>query len=243
MSLKESLLSNFSWWNWKSWRPQQAYSPIHITGDDDRLNIERGLNPGDIHQSRNPRRLYLKDLTVLVYMVVSLGLLLRLTTSSPLQWSTSSRSEAQPTIMLSPCGSTPAEARAAGCSFDMMAFSWLPPRCYDSELVEEFREFKNWGYWLDRNRTKPVSLEVALTGEIPELYTEFEYHLRHCTFLWRKMHRALLSDRGGKLAIDSVTAGYAHTEHCSKMLINQRKVALDVINAIIVVKYPDCGMA
>ncbi|KUI54271.1 hypothetical protein VP1G_10659 [Cytospora mali] len=143
---------------------------------------------------------------------------------------------------MSPCGNTPAEARAAGCIFDIMAFSWLPPRCHDAELAEEFRQLKGWEYFIDLNRTRPLSQELALTGEFAGLYTEFEYHLRHCTFLWKKMHRALLRGGGGKMAIDSVTAGYSHTEHCSHMLMTRREVALDVINAVIVVKYPDCGM-
>lgn len=144
--------------------------------------------------------------------------------------------------MFSPCGSTPAEARAAGCLFDIMAFSWLPPRCHDAELSEEFRQLRDWEYYLDRNRTMPLSREKASTGEYTELYTKYEYHLRHCTFLWKKMHRALLGGGGGKLAIDSVTAKYAHTEHCSEMLMARRELPLDVINSVILVKYPDCGM-
>ncbi|KAH8660329.1 hypothetical protein BX600DRAFT_513943 [Xylariales sp. PMI_506] len=147
----------------------------------------------------------------------------------------------EPAVMVSPCGTTPAEARAAGCQFDMMAFSWLPARCYDAELTAEFARLKDWEYFEDQNRTVPVPLELALTGGYSELYTKFEYHLRHCTFLWKKMHRALLQ-RGGKRAIDSVTAKYGHTEHCSKMLLGSREVALDLVNSIIQLKFPDCGM-
>lgn len=181
------------------------------------------------------------------FMVLSSAALFYLTTwshSHKIELQTSfSSSNTNAAISLSPCGTTPSEARAAGCIFDIMAFSWLPPRCHDVELAEEFRQLKNCEYFIDRNCTRPISQELALSSEFAGLYTEFEYHLRHCTYVWKKMHWALLSGGGGKQAIDSVTAGYAHTEHCSHVLMTRREVAQDVLSALIVVKYPDCGMA
>ena len=84
---------------------------------------------------------------------------------------------------------------------------------------------------------------MVLTGEFTGLSSKFEHHLHHCTFLWKKMHRALLSGGGSNPAIESVTAAYIHTEHCSKVLTTGREVALDVINSDFLIRYPDCGMA
>ena len=100
--------------------------------------------------------------------------------------------------------------------------------------------YTNWAYYLDRNRTRLVSQELALTGEFAGLYPKFEYHLLHCTYMWKKLHRAMLGK--GKAAIDSANGQYTHTQHCSHMLLARRDVNLDVINAVIVVKHPDCGI-
>jgi len=59
--------------------------------------------------------------------------------------------------------------------------------------------------------------------------------------MWKKLHRAFLG--GGKSAVDSVNGDLMHTEHCGRMLLTRREVQLDVVNAIIVVKFPDCGIA
>ncbi|OJJ42660.1 hypothetical protein ASPZODRAFT_20187 [Penicilliopsis zonata CBS 506.65] len=34
------------------------------------------------------------------------------------------------------CGHTPAEAKAAGCAFEMNNFAWMHPDCYDQEQSE-----------------------------------------------------------------------------------------------------------
>lgn len=142
-----------------------------------------------------------------------------------------------------PCGTDPDSARAAGCVLDIVSFSWLPPRCHDAELAQEFRLLQGWEYFLDINGTQPVAQELALEGGFRGLYTRNEYHLRHCMFMWKKMHRAIMQGAGGKMSIDSVTAGYAHTEHCAERLVARREQPLDVVSGFIMVKYPDCGMA
>jgi hypothetical protein len=37
------------------------------------------------------------------------------------------------------CGSTPDEARAAGCMFEANNFAWQHPACYDADMEEEWR--------------------------------------------------------------------------------------------------------
>ena len=243
MLLEKSFQSYFALFKWKRWQDQQAYARVDIAGVADGGELEPSIPSSSKESSKRQLLVY----TILIYMILSSIILLHLAFSASfynkIRNPLSSNAKPDSTIMFSPCGNTPSEARAAGCVFDIVAFSWLPPRCHDAELGEEFRQLKDWEYYLDRNRTRLVSLEMALTGEFTGLNTKFEHHLHHCTFLWKKMHRALLSGGGGKQAIDSVTAAYVHTEHCSKVLTTNREVALDVINSAFLVRYPDCGMA
>jgi hypothetical protein len=137
-----------------------------------------------------------------------------------------------------PCGTTPTEARQRGCQFDVTSFCWLPEACWDAELSQDFDSYTQWTWWLDENGTRPISHQLVATGEYTDLFVSWEYHLRHCTAMWRKMHRALL--RGGLGAIDSYVGLYNHTLHCEKMLLDTH-FDLKEVNSIIRVKYPDCG--
>ncbi|KAK9424902.1 putative Major facilitator superfamily transporter [Seiridium unicorne] len=147
----------------------------------------------------------------------------------------------QEPVIEKPCGETPEEARALGCYFDVISFCWLPERCYDAELSDRFDHQTQWEWFMDPNRTEPLTHQQIMTGEHTGLYVNWEYHLLHCTTMWEKMHRALMGPHGKK-AIDGYIASYSHTQHCGHMLLSDRDVQLDVINTIILVKYPDCGM-
>ncbi len=137
------------------------------------------------------------------------------------------------------CGASPREARAGGCHFDLISFSWLPEPCYDSELAQDFDNLREWKWWFDENNTVPASHQLAMTGEY-SLFVEWDYHLWHCTFMWRKMHRAL--SRSGQMAIDSYMGSYNHTLHCEEMLLRYREIELNSVNTVIRVKYPDCNV-
>ena len=143
-------------------------------------------------------------------------------------------------MMMHPCGHTAAEARDRGCLFDIISFSWFPPACYDAQLSQDFDDITTWEWFLDPNATQPVSHESAMTGEYSGLYVNWEYHIRHCTAMWLKMHRAVLG--GGKAAIDSYIGELTHTRHCGDMLLT-RDPPLDALNTIILLKFPHCGIA
>lgn len=185
-------------------------------------------------------RIFCKS-AVMIYIVISSCLLAFLIINIYITRSSDTRSQPNQSVKIAPCGNSSTHARANGCYFDIISFSWVPAQCYDSELAAEFKALTDWSYYLDRNKTQPITQDLALTGEFAGLYTEFEYHLRHCTYLWKKMHRAILGR--GKQSIDSVTGGYMHTEHCTHMLMTRREISLNVVNAVIMVKFPDCGVA
>ncbi|TGJ81224.1 hypothetical protein E0Z10_g7538 [Xylaria hypoxylon] len=145
--------------------------------------------------------------------------------------------------MQSPCGSTPEEAKARKCNFDTISFCWLPDECYDSDLVDTFEATRNWEYYADPKGTQPISREELVGGHGNNLWVSWEYHLRHCMFMWMKLQRAVLAKGNPDLPqIDSYIASLNHTNHCATILLTDRDVAFSTLNTETLVKYPDCGM-
>ncbi|KAI8948266.1 hypothetical protein F4801DRAFT_557756 [Xylaria longipes] len=145
--------------------------------------------------------------------------------------------------MKSPCGSTAEEAKARGCNFDTISFCWLPDECYDSDLVDTFEATRNWEYYADPEGTQPISHEELVGGHANHLWVRWEYHLRHCMFMWMKFQRAVLAKGNPDLPqIDSYIANLNHTNHCATILLTDRDVAFSTLNTETLVKYPDCGM-
>jgi hypothetical protein len=90
------------------------------------------------------------------------------------------------------CGSTPQEARALGCIFDVMSFAWTPPACYDGALSQQIQDKTGpWVFYLDHNATMPIGTYDQLTSELV-VWTEHSYHVSHCNYAWERIHRAYL---------------------------------------------------
>ena len=144
-------------------------------------------------------------------------------------------------VLIKPCGGTAAEARARGCHFDIVSFMWLPDQCWDPELVADFEETNHLEWFQGPNRTGPLTRAQVITGEYNPVFVNWEYHWRHCTAMWKKMHRALLSPLG-QAAIDGYVAPYHHTLHCEEMFLVNRTKNFEDTDTEVRVKYPDCGM-
>jgi hypothetical protein len=131
------------------------------------------------------------------------------------------------------CGTSPAEARSLGCQFDVVSFSWLPSDCYDAQLVDDFLALRNWQWFYDTAGQHAIPREQVLKGELTDLIVTREYHLFHCTYQWRKMHRGMV-----KGVIDSYISNYEHTAHCEHMLTEG--VPMNTTDTVIVMKFPQC---
>jgi hypothetical protein len=144
------------------------------------------------------------------------------------------------------CGSSVNEARSLGCKFDIMSFSWLAPSCYDDDLTTEFQHLQTWQWSLspltatkhggnkDNNDNKTfLDAATVRLGEHESLYVSQEYHIQHCIYMWKKLHRAFLGVR----QLDAYIWDYAHTEHCGRMLSegNESRVATRILR-----KFPAC---
>lgn len=177
--------------------------------------------------------------------------------------SSSLAQSAAQSILVAPCGSTPAEARAAGCHFDIISWTWLAEPCYDAGLSEAFAAETQDGDWfVDEARTQPLTRDQVLSGEYTGIYVRIGYHLRHCTAMWKKMHRALLDEAGvevgsgeatrrgegagsskGLTAMDAYIWSYQHTLHCEEMLLGEWSDTDGILATEVRTKYPDCGIA
>ncbi|TQN70769.1 hypothetical protein CSHISOI_04661, partial [Colletotrichum shisoi] len=242
------------------------------------------------HKARPSRRSFTTSYPVLAIIVVS-SLLLGALTSTALTAlvshirNTSSSSSSDPStahrndntlaspshdnqtaatyLLPAPCGTSPSQARAAGCLFDLVSFNWLPPQCHDAELAAPFeadlRSAGHLAWYEDPRGARPIPRARVATGEASGVYVSLGYHLRHCTAMWRRMHRALMQGGGGLARVDGYIWSYHHTQHCEEMLL---AAALDsgsdggdggggrdggggemaVYSTEVRIKYPDCGV-
>lgn len=133
------------------------------------------------------------------------------------------------------CGNSSSEAISLGCSFDIMSFAWLPPRCFDRELMNQFLAIRDWKWYLDTEGRQTVDLASVAAGQYDQLYVTQEYHMYHCTYMWRKMHRAIAAGA----VVDGYIGDIHHTAHC-EMQILDRSRSLDAISTSIYTKFASC---
>lgn len=135
------------------------------------------------------------------------------------------------------CGTTPAEARARGCIFEVTSSSWVVPACYDEEVEVEFLASYEWHFYRDINYTIEAPLSDVRLGEDPGFFVSSQYHINHCGFLLKKMHRAL--KRGEP--VDGYIWPLHHTDHCIKWLTNPTGQYNYKWPQYAYRKYPYCG--
>lgn len=111
-----------------------------------------------------------------------------------------------------------------GCTFDLLSLSWLPARCRDDELTDEFAHagpglHGQWELWADRNASIPMSVEevgMLAFQDHGYVYSRRGFHVAHCSFYWRKAFRMW--------AIGLTTEGrYSreqHIEHCHAVFMS-----------------------
>lgn len=208
--------------------PNNAMSYVSVPKEDHHESLPRPQSPPpDIPPKRH--------LSILIGALVALTLCLGMGFFT-LHSTSNSTNNDTPQMHFS-CGSTAAEARKAGCNFDLTTFTWVSPACFDSSLMEDFLSSRNWTWSLDAEGHHPVNETFARTGDFDQLYTTMRYHVVHCAYAWRKLHRSLF---GGDLSgIDGYIASIHHTEHCLGMMLEHGD--LDTLPGIGVTKFASCG--
>ncbi|KAI0162267.1 hypothetical protein GGR57DRAFT_489959 [Xylariaceae sp. FL1272] len=156
--------------------------------------------------------------------------------SGPLSWT--QRFEALP------CGKTPEEAKARGCEFDMLVTAWLPPRCHDRELTNEFMETGQWQFYTKyhaNDTDKYGTYDADFIGSVNRtVWTTRRWHATHCLFMFKKLTRALV--RGWTTDAEAVSE--PHMEHCMKVFLDQvlfgPTLDQDEIETYLEIIYPPC---
>ncbi|KAH8422267.1 uncharacterized protein LDX57_000025 [Aspergillus melleus] len=160
------------------------------------------------------------------------------TSSSP----TSSAPEPQSTMASQPCGTSPSEASAAGCIYDVMMHSWLPATCFDEELTKEFRGLREWRFYADANGTK-ILTEKEVAWRTEDVYTTLDYHYTRCVYSLRKDQRAT-----ERMKDQEVPVAEESTVDCSELFLSTAKQLNETSSVIVLggtlrslsVSYPVC---
>jgi hypothetical protein len=115
------------------------------------------------------------------------------------------------------CGNSSAEAISRGCSFDQLAWSWLPDYC-PHYANEEFIEAENWKYYFDQHGEAEVGNHDALMKALDshaQLWTQRREHATHCVFLFLSLGQII---RDGTRYTDKLTR-YKHVLHCAQIIL------------------------
>jgi hypothetical protein len=137
------------------------------------------------------------------------------------------------------CGSSPAEARARGCRFDVILYSWVPPPCHDEQLQQAYLDQRESEWYLVRGGGdgQKVSQERAASGEEPGLWLPWAYHDYHCQFILKMMTRIL---RNTSMGIPGRLLEYYHTDHCINVLKGIEHQPKVDISTLVSLNYSTC---
>lgn len=128
------------------------------------------------------------------------------------------------------CGSSLADARALSCEYDTIAAAWLPPHCRDEELIAQFNAAGpgvdgTWTYYADEKGRESISTnEIALLPENETqgfFFTTHRWHILHCSYYWRKLHRMVHGMQGAAKRIEHRFNTDGHIRHCEIMFLKR----------------------
>lgn len=115
-----------------------------------------------------------------------------------------------------PCGNSSAEARANGCVFNQLTWSWIPKSC-PSYADKEFKEYRDWKYYADLQGDVPANDDIweKVYNNEMRLYTVKGEHMTHCVHLLLSMAQVV---RDGSPTIPKLRE-YDHIKHCADHLL------------------------
>ncbi|KAF7899322.1 uncharacterized protein EAF01_008535 [Botrytis porri] len=140
------------------------------------------------------------------------------------------------------CGNSEATAKAAGCTFNIMAFSYVPAACNGSEIMSSFVDkhanlpldgagIFPWYRW--SNRTEPVPQDANELSKYPFIWTTHEWHIAHCLYNWalttNAISRVLNEEKNVWILQDAVQGG--HIAHCNGLVSDRVTSGLTPLRA------------
>ncbi|KAF7875141.1 hypothetical protein EAF04_002313 [Stromatinia cepivora] len=140
------------------------------------------------------------------------------------------------------CGDSEASAKAAGCTFNFMAFSYVPAACNGNETMTSFVDkhanlpldgagIFPWYRW--SNRTEPVPQDANQLSKYPFIWTTHEWHIAHCLYNWAlttdAISRVLNGEKNVWILQDAVQGG--HIAHCNGLVSDRVTSGLTPLRA------------
>jgi len=136
------------------------------------------------------------------------------------------------------CGTTPASASAANCTFDIMNFGYTPNECFYPDLAASALPSPPLAWYTHRsnttNNTSSTSRSISLNGPLAQdihalqnhtgIWTEHTYHVQHCIYAFKVLHHAALqrAQGRGQGLVPMGFASWGHTLHCEEVLGDRR---------------------
>lgn len=86
-------------------------------------------------------------------------------------------------------GNSTKEYKAAGCSFDVLLFGWIPGLCFDKTMYDYHARpgsGYDYGYYADEAGTQGIPQTFLMEGDsekYPEAFVSHELHWQHCNYL------------------------------------------------------------
>lgn len=136
------------------------------------------------------------------------------------------------------CGNSPDDAKARSCQYSIVLHSWLPKSCLteaDAEDADDMYKDRSWPYKTTSGQN--LTMEELGAGDYSHFTTTFDWHVTHCMYVWKRLHRIMLDPTQ---ELDSYTANYHHTSHCVNMIGGHPEGMKDEGTKIFV-KYPKCA--
>lgn len=120
------------------------------------------------------------------------------------------------------CGNSVEEAKSLGCAYVPLAAAWLPVHCRDEYLEEEFNLMgpnpdHSWPYYADYKRETAIDIDAMANqaGTENHFFSEWEAHVVHCMFYWRKLQRAQFTG----VVVEPRYNTDAHISHCTRLIL------------------------
>lgn len=115
------------------------------------------------------------------------------------------------------CGRTASEARERSCISDLMLSTWIHESCSDCQLINKYLLEGNYIYYYVTNMEHQMPEEEVWRGEYRAIWTQAEFHFRHCIYL---MDMQLRSYNTGR-PIEVSRNNFGHTDHCVNLALGQ----------------------
>jgi hypothetical protein len=127
------------------------------------------------------------------------------------------------------CGETAEAAKANDYPFDRFAFSYVPPACFEEDLMKEALNADSylapWAagqfpWYLWSNFTDPLPQTAEELSKHKSLWTNNAWHKAHCLYEWRLMARAMhrVAKSVKPVYVLKRALEIAHVNHCNQMV-------------------------